>query len=164
MVLPVSLAMTSIRSARCRLRESPTRCRIAARSSPDRRLQAVPAAPAVLITLSRSDSCLRRTESIVLPPRTESGIRANTDMLHSRFAGSDGSVSAVLEKPVVGAELGEIRRSWVRRGRGTSESRSARDAKKRCSSRAKSASFCESSKTADMKLSWLAPSSSRRMR
>ncbi|MDQ0744237.1 hypothetical protein QFZ62_001545 [Clavibacter sp. B3I6] len=84
---------------------------------------------------------------------------------------SCGSTSSSGSSGVSGSASGSTssssggkRRSWVRFGAGIASSTPASDDRNRCSSRANSSSDVLSSNTADMKFSWLAFSSRRRMR
>ena len=135
MVLPVSLAMTSSRSARRASRTSPARCRISARSSPDSAPQALPFSTAVSITVLRVASSVMVAASTAAFPRVEVGTRSRMARPQSRLAGRDGSVSGVLSKESCGRGCGGRLRFCCRLAAGTSSSSLSREARKRCFSR-----------------------------
>ncbi|CAB4537340.1 unannotated protein [freshwater metagenome] len=163
-VFPVSLAMTSINSARRASSFSPALCRIAARLTAGSLLHAAPLVVARAITPSSCFVVFTRFDVTVFSPAFDLSMRAIIAAPHSRFAAMAGSVSAALRNESVGIGACFVRRSWTRFDAGTLVSRASSEARKRFFSRSKRASLCDNSKTADMKLSPLAPSSSRRIR
>ncbi|CAB4877205.1 unannotated protein [freshwater metagenome] len=156
--------MTSINSARRASSISPALCRIAARLTAGSLLQDAPLVIARVMTPSSCFVVFTRFAVTVFSPAFDFSIREIIAAPHSRFAAMAGSVSAALRNESVGIGACFARRSWTRFDAGTLVSRALSEARKRFFSRSNRVSLCDSSKTADMKLSSLAPSSSRRIR
>jgi hypothetical protein len=167
-VLPVSLAATSIRSARRAASVTAAARRTAARPAPPRAAQAGCAATAPATISSSTEASVTRACSIRSTPSTESAERRWISRPHARLSALAGSVSGSLSKPLPASRgrsaCASSRRLCTRCGAGASTSTSPSEARNRPFSRSNMASFEASSKTADMKFSLEAFSSRRRIR
>ncbi len=153
-----------MRSARRASRISPALCKIAARLAADIAPQRCPSFAARPMTRVSAAAVFTVFAVMVFSPRVDFSMRPMIPRAHSRFASIAVSVSVALWNPSVAIGACFFWRFWTRWGAGNFSSRSEREARKRFFSRSNNASFSASSNTADMKFSWLAPSSSRRMR